>query len=112
MAISLFSMRCAGLIVFPVHGEYYNDSLLRIVLDGYPVVLVDRYLKGIAVNSVGHRQPRGCPQITSCWSSAGNAGSGLLCRCRLSERRASRIGVADSARHCGRQTCRTIGRIS
>lgn len=42
----------AGLVVFPVHGEYYNDTLLRIVLDGFPVVLVDRYLKGIAVGSV------------------------------------------------------------
>lgn len=42
----------AGLIVFPVHGEYYNDELLRIVLAGFPVVLVDRYLKGIAVGSV------------------------------------------------------------
>jgi len=42
----------AGLIVFPVHGEYYNHELLRIVLDGFPVVLVDRYLKGIAVTSV------------------------------------------------------------
>jgi DNA-binding LacI/PurR family transcriptional regulator len=42
----------AGLVVFPVHGEYYNDELLRIVLNGFPVVLVDRYLKGIAVASV------------------------------------------------------------
>lgn len=42
----------AGLVVFPVHGEYYNDELLRIVLDGFPIVLVDRYLKGIAVGSV------------------------------------------------------------
>jgi DNA-binding LacI/PurR family transcriptional regulator len=42
-----------GLIVFPVHGEYYNDELLRVVINGFPVVLVDRYLKGIAVSSIG-----------------------------------------------------------
>ncbi len=42
-----------GLVVFPVHGEYYNDELLRIVLSGFPVVLVDRYLKGIQVSSIG-----------------------------------------------------------
>lgn len=42
----------AGLVIFPVHGEYYNDELLRVVLNGYPVVLVDRYLRGIAVSSV------------------------------------------------------------
>jgi DNA-binding LacI/PurR family transcriptional regulator len=41
-----------GLIVFPVHGEYYNAGLLRLVLDGYPVVLVDRYLAGIPVSAV------------------------------------------------------------
>ena len=52
-AISVFVQSgVAGLVVFPVHGEYYNDELLRIVLDGFPVVLVDRYLKGIAVASV------------------------------------------------------------
>jgi len=53
-----------GLIVFPIHGEFYNDTLLRIVLDGYPVVLVDRYLKGIAVNSVGTDNFEACRQLT------------------------------------------------
>jgi DNA-binding LacI/PurR family transcriptional regulator len=37
-----------GLLVFPVHGEYYNASLLRAILDGHAVVLIDRYLSGIA----------------------------------------------------------------
>ncbi|MFG1813371.1 GntR family transcriptional regulator [Kribbella sp. NPDC049174] len=41
-----------GLIVFPVHGDFYNASLLRQVLDGYPVVLVDRHLSGIPVAAV------------------------------------------------------------
>lgn len=37
-----------GLVVFPVHGEYYNATLLRMILDGQPLVLVDRFLSGIA----------------------------------------------------------------
>ncbi|MEU4294209.1 GntR family transcriptional regulator [Kribbella sp. NPDC026596] len=41
-----------GLIVFPVHGDFYNASLLRQVLAGYPVVLVDRHLSGIPVSAV------------------------------------------------------------
>lgn len=41
-----------GLIVFPVHGEYYNPELLRHVLAGFPVVLVDRVLPGIPVSTV------------------------------------------------------------
>lgn len=41
-----------GLIVFPVHGEFYNASLVRLVLDRSPLVLVDRYLRGIPACSV------------------------------------------------------------
>lgn len=42
----------AGLVIFPIHGEYYNREILRLVLDRFPIVLVDRSLKGIAVSSV------------------------------------------------------------
>ena len=41
-----------GLIVFPVHGEFYNASLLRLVLDRSPLVLVDRHLRGIPACAV------------------------------------------------------------
>lgn len=41
-----------GLIVFPVHGEHYNPVLLKTVLEDYPLVLVDRYLKGIPAQAV------------------------------------------------------------
>ena len=41
-----------GLIVFPVNGEFYNASLLRLALAKSPLVLVDRNLKGIAASSV------------------------------------------------------------
>jgi DNA-binding LacI/PurR family transcriptional regulator len=65
MAITRFvELGLHGLIVFPIHGEFYNDTLLRIVLDGYPVVLVDRYLKGIAVNSVGIDNYEASRQLT------------------------------------------------
>lgn len=48
----LVSLGIKGLIVTPIHGEHYNVELLRLVLDKFPVVLVDRYLKGIPVCSV------------------------------------------------------------
>lgn len=41
-----------GMIVFPCHGEFYNETLLRAVLNKFPVVLVDRTLGGIPVPSV------------------------------------------------------------
>jgi len=41
-----------GFIIFPVHGEHYSPEYLRLVLDKYPLVFVDRYLKGLAACSV------------------------------------------------------------
>lgn len=49
---ALLRLKVQGLIVFPVHGEHYNPELLKLVLDGFPVVLVDRYLRGIPACSV------------------------------------------------------------
>ena len=37
----------AGIIIFIQDGESYNAEVLRLVLGGYPVVLVDRYLRGV-----------------------------------------------------------------
>src|SRR5581483_10778640 len=33
-------------------GETYNAEVLRLVVDGFPVVLVDRYLRGVDCASV------------------------------------------------------------
>ena len=41
-----------GLILFAVNGDYYNRSLLRLVLDRVPLVLADRALTGIAACAV------------------------------------------------------------
>lgn len=49
---SLVKLGVDGIIVFPGHGEHYNSELLRLVLDRFPIVLVDRYLKGIAASAV------------------------------------------------------------
>ncbi|MBM7565135.1 GntR family transcriptional regulator [Paenibacillus sacheonensis] len=49
---SFIDLGVDGFIIFPVHGEHYNTALLRLVLDKFPLVLVDRYLKGIAACSV------------------------------------------------------------
>jgi len=53
-----------GLIVFAVNGDYYNRSLLRLVLERAPLVLADRALNGIAACAVTteHGEPRGSPR--------------------------------------------------
>ncbi|MGH2391268.1 MAG: substrate-binding domain-containing protein [Chloroflexota bacterium] len=37
----------AGIVLYLQDGESYNDEVLRLVLGGYPLVLVDRYLRGV-----------------------------------------------------------------
>ena len=41
-----------GLIIFPVEGEHYNNEILSLTLSKFPLVLVDRFLKGIDTSSV------------------------------------------------------------
>ncbi|MGG3470412.1 substrate-binding domain-containing protein [Neobacillus pocheonensis] len=41
-----------GVIIYPVNGQHYTASLLRLVLEGFPLVLIDRHLKGIPACSV------------------------------------------------------------
>lgn len=36
-----------GLVLYPVDGFFYNEKVLQLTIDGFPVVLVDRYLPGI-----------------------------------------------------------------
>lgn len=41
-----------GLIIMPCHGLYYNPNLLKLILNGFPVVVIDKKLDGIPVPSV------------------------------------------------------------
>ncbi len=49
---SLVDKGLDGLIIIPAHGRHYNHDLLRLVVDKYPLVLLDRYIKGIPASSV------------------------------------------------------------
>ncbi|CAI6083166.1 GntR family transcriptional regulator [Cohnella sp. JJ-181] len=41
-----------GIIIFPVDGESYSEEILRLTLNEFPLVVVDRYLRGIETNCV------------------------------------------------------------
>lgn len=43
----------SGLLILPVHGDNYNEAILKLVLDRFPTVLLDRQLKGIPISFVG-----------------------------------------------------------
>ncbi|MFC4779358.1 GntR family transcriptional regulator [Paenibacillus sp. GCM10023252] len=49
----------SGIIVYPVDGESYNEDILRLTLDRYPIVIIDRYLKGIETNCVCSNHEQG-----------------------------------------------------
>jgi DNA-binding LacI/PurR family transcriptional regulator len=49
---SLNSEEIAGIMVLPVHGEYYNSEILKKILNKKPLVFVDRKMKGLPVPSV------------------------------------------------------------
>jgi GntR family transcriptional regulator of arabinose operon len=45
-------MGVKGIIVYPAAGDHYNEEILKLTLNHYPVVVVDRYLKDVETNCV------------------------------------------------------------
>ena len=41
-----------GVILFPIDNEYYNETLLKISISKYPLVIIDRYLKALNLSCV------------------------------------------------------------
>lgn len=54
-----------GIIVFPVDGESYSEELLRLTLNQFPVVVIDRYLRGVETNCVCSDHAGGAFDATS-----------------------------------------------
>ncbi|MRN54668.1 GntR family transcriptional regulator [Paenibacillus monticola] len=50
--LKLLNLGVDGLIVFPAQGEYFNAEILKLVIGRFPLVLVDRHLKGVAAASI------------------------------------------------------------
>lgn len=48
----LLSLGVKGVIIFPTESELYSESILRLTLDKFPLVLIDRYLINTQSNSV------------------------------------------------------------
>lgn len=54
-----------GVLIFPVDGESYNEDLLRLTLNKFPVVVIDRYLRGVDTNCVCSDNAGGAYEATS-----------------------------------------------
>ncbi|WP_219835602.1 GntR family transcriptional regulator [Paenibacillus sp. R14(2021)] len=75
---SLIKSGVDGLIVFPVHGEHYSTELLRLVVDGFPLVLIDRYMRGIPAYSVHTDNEKACEELTDYLIDKGHREVALL----------------------------------
>jgi DNA-binding LacI/PurR family transcriptional regulator len=42
----------AGILLLPIHGEYYNSEILKLILNKKPLVFVDRKMRGLAIPTV------------------------------------------------------------
>lgn len=49
----LIRLRAEGILIIPVHGDNYNPVILRLAVEAFPFVLIDRELKGIPASFVG-----------------------------------------------------------
>ena len=68
-----------GIIVGPVLGEFYSEELLRLVLEGYPLVLVDRFFKGIAACAVCTENRQAAYDLTTHLIEGGHEHIAFLC---------------------------------
>ncbi|QGQ95305.1 GntR family transcriptional regulator [Paenibacillus psychroresistens] len=50
--IELIQKGAAGLIIFPIDAESYNEEILTLKMKKYPFVLIDRHLPGVETNVV------------------------------------------------------------
>ncbi len=48
----LLSMDVEGIIIMPCHGTHYNNAILKLIIEKFPIVLIDKKLAGIEVPSV------------------------------------------------------------
>ena len=50
---SMIELGVSGIGIMPLHGEFYNTAVLQLILDGFPVVIIDRHYPGINSCFVG-----------------------------------------------------------
>ena len=54
----------SGMIIMCVHDDTYNDEILRLSLQKFPMVLIDRQLKGIPIPFIGTDNYKASKELT------------------------------------------------
>lgn len=75
---SLIELGVDGIIIMPVQGEYYSDAILKLYLEGYPIVFLDRYLKGLPIPYVTSDNFNAARNLTNFLFDCGHKNIALL----------------------------------
>lgn len=49
---NIMRLSLEGLIIWPTSGRYLGNEILKLIIDGFPVVMLDRYIQEIETNYV------------------------------------------------------------
>lgn len=74
----LLQLGVDGLIVFPAQGEYFNAEILKMVIERFPLVLIDRELKGVAAASISTDNVKAAQEAAEYLFDLGHAHISLL----------------------------------
>lgn len=78
-AIEMYrKLEVKGMIIFPTEKESYNEAVLRLSLDKFPLVLIDRYMKNILTYSVTSENEIGTYEAISYLLNKGHHHIGLI----------------------------------
>ena len=61
----MIEMGVEGIILMCVQGETYNAEIMKLAIQGFPMVLVDRKLKGLPIPFVGTDNYRAAKELTN-----------------------------------------------
>ncbi|MFC5468933.1 GntR family transcriptional regulator [Cohnella suwonensis] len=67
-----------GLIIYPTRGRHFSQEILKLVIEKFPHVLVDRYLKGTATTAISTDNVEAAMAGTAYLLSLGHRHIGLL----------------------------------
>ncbi|WP_028550245.1 LacI family DNA-binding transcriptional regulator [Paenibacillus sp. UNC451MF] len=68
-----------GIIIYPVDGESFNDEILNLTLDHFPLAIIDRYLRGLDTNCVSSDNYVGAYDATKHLTGLGHTQICIIC---------------------------------
>jgi len=74
----LLNLGVSGIIIMCVHDETYNEEVLKLTVENFPVVLIDRNLKGIPIPYVGTDNYKAAKELTGWLFDHGYANIGFV----------------------------------